>query len=432
MARRTRTAKALAQRIDMSYFKRRAPLRRWVLLLSMAAPVAALLWIGGVAATGSRAPFSSGPVAHTHAVFGERCERCHVTPMAAFRSHVTDAACLSCHDAPAHKSRQTFTPACASCHVEHRGSVNLSAMDDRFCLQCHQSLKTTDGVPAVASSVGDFWSGHPEFAVRRSNVVNRSGLTFNHAVHMKRDLLGPKGPTTLECTTCHAARDDAPRDHGREAPGRMMAGVTYAAQCASCHTLYFDPLIDAQVPHDTPEVVDAFVVRSLRTFIAANPGQIGKPDPPRGRIPVNYPYAFPSAQAKSADEWVTQRAAAVENHLWQTTCAECHGVGRAQLRPGTPLIRAIVIPPVDIPKIWMPHARFDHRPHRLTTCVTCHRSKADVSTGDIQMPSIMTCQECHKPGANAAEPRCFECHQYHDWPHAKPAVHGFELRQVTN
>jgi len=106
MARRTRTAKALAQRIDMSYFKRRAPLRRWVLLLSMAAPVAALLWIGGVAATGSRAPFSSGPVAHTHAVFGERCERCHVTPMAAFRSHVTDAACLSCHDAPAHKSRR--------------------------------------------------------------------------------------------------------------------------------------------------------------------------------------------------------------------------------------------------------------------------------------------------------------------------------------
>ena len=64
---RTRTAKKLAQRIDLHYFKRAHPLRRWRTILSIAAPAVALLWLGGMAAAGSRAPYSSGPVSSAHA-----------------------------------------------------------------------------------------------------------------------------------------------------------------------------------------------------------------------------------------------------------------------------------------------------------------------------------------------------------------------------
>ena len=52
MAGRTRTAKALAQRIDLNYFKRPHPFRRLKLVLSIAVPSAVLLWLGGNAAGG--------------------------------------------------------------------------------------------------------------------------------------------------------------------------------------------------------------------------------------------------------------------------------------------------------------------------------------------------------------------------------------------
>ena len=42
---RTRTTKKLAQRIDLDYFKRPNALRRWRFLLSVAAPVLAILWV---------------------------------------------------------------------------------------------------------------------------------------------------------------------------------------------------------------------------------------------------------------------------------------------------------------------------------------------------------------------------------------------------
>src|SRR5207247_11305997 len=103
VAGRTRTAKSLARRIDMDYFKRLPPFRRWRLILSIAAPVVVLLFIGSMTAAGSRAPYSSGSLSLAHQVFGRRCERCHVTETRAFRAHVTDMSCLACHDAPAHE-----------------------------------------------------------------------------------------------------------------------------------------------------------------------------------------------------------------------------------------------------------------------------------------------------------------------------------------
>src|ERR671911_3130906 len=126
---RTRTAKKLAQRIDLGYFKRPHPLRRWRTLLSIAAPLVGLVWLGGLAVAGNRAPYSSGPVSTAHAFAETRCEVCHVRDTS-FRAHVTDMACTTCHDGPPHPGAPNApnapgapaapAPACATCHREHQ------------------------------------------------------------------------------------------------------------------------------------------------------------------------------------------------------------------------------------------------------------------------------------------------------------------------
>jgi hypothetical protein len=430
MAGRTRTAKALAQRIDLNYFKRPHPFRRLKLVLSIAVPAAVLLWLGGNAAGGSKAPYSSGPVAASHQVFGDKCERCHVTQARAFRAHVTDNMCVSCHDAPQHKSNQTFTPTCASCHVEHRGAVRLAATANRDCLQCHRDLNTTTGRLTIAKEVGAFNGSHPEFAAKREGAKDLAVLKFNHEVHMKADLRGPAGATPLECATCHRQNEAAPT--ATRALGRRSLGeggpVTYARDCASCHPLFFDPLIDTVAPHDTPEKVHAMVTQSLRQFIAKNPSQIGRPDPVRGRIPVNFPE--PMRPVRNAADWVEARTANAERLLWSKTCAECHTIVD---RPSSSVDRQSPpqVQPTNVPTGWMPRARFDHAAHQLTGCTSCHAATTSRLTADVLMPSITTCQQCHKP-SRGAESRCFECHEYHEWKNAKPAKPGFNLDQIVN
>jgi predicted CXXCH cytochrome family protein len=410
MTRRTRTAKTLARRIDLSYFKRPHPFRRWRLILSLAAPAIALVWLASQAAAGSKAPYSSGPVSAAHASFGRRCEVCHVTPSSGFRAHVTDTACVACHDAPPHKANETFTPACSSCHLEHRGPVRLAAVGEGSCLQCHRNLETRGGAPAVATRVGSFDSAHPEFAALGGPTPDRTALRFNHQVHVRADLRGPAGPVTLDCQTCHKPQ------------AGLMTPITYEQQCASCHPLFFDPLLDRPAPHEKPEMVRAHVNGALREYIATHPEQVGRPDIVRGRIPVNFPFE-PVAPARTPDEWVARRSAAAERLLWGKTCAECHGIQGSQ--GSLP-----VIAPVNLPDVWMPRAEFDHTAHQLVTCDSCHRAAASRETTDVLLPGIATCRQCHTPDTGA-ESRCFECHQYHDRSKAKPVKPRFTLEQLT-
>src|SRR5215470_11134913 len=122
MLRRIRTTKKLAKRIDLQYFKRPHPLRRWRFWLSVGVPLLALGWLMTQRAQGGQKAYSSGPLSASHAVFTQQCSLCHVSRAGAFLKEVSDGACLSCHDAPAHHTNQTFTPACSSCHLEHKGA----------------------------------------------------------------------------------------------------------------------------------------------------------------------------------------------------------------------------------------------------------------------------------------------------------------------
>ena len=166
---RTRSAKKLAQRIDLYYFKHASPLRRWRMILSIAAPVVGLLWLGGMAAAGSRAAFSSGPVALAHAFAESKCEVCHVRA-AGFRAHVSDNACVTCHDAPAHANGKLAAPSCATCHREHQGRVALARTAEDFCVRCHGDLTQPpaplppDRIHVALRDVRSFPAGHPSFA----------------------------------------------------------------------------------------------------------------------------------------------------------------------------------------------------------------------------------------------------------------------------
>ena len=122
---RVRTTKALAKRIDLQYFTRRDLFRKWRLWLSVALPVIAVTWIVISRTSGNQNIYSKGPLSSAHAVLTQNCQVCHVRDTN-FRVHVPDTACLACHDAPVHNQRQTFTPACSSCHVEHVGQTRLA------------------------------------------------------------------------------------------------------------------------------------------------------------------------------------------------------------------------------------------------------------------------------------------------------------------
>jgi len=429
---RIRTAKQRAQRIDLYYFTHARGARRVRILLSAALPAAALLWIGGMAAAGSRKPYSAGPVSSAHAFAEAKCEVCHrsaaahtdqrgmaadhaahtdQTGMAAdhaehrderFRRHTSDNACLTCHDAPPHAANQTPPPSCAACHRDHRGRVQLAKTDDGFCVECHGELKTAHGDPRIAKAVRTFPSGHPEFAAVRAGAPPDPGqLRFNHAVHLKDDLRGPGGPEKLECSECH--RPDVVRTAARAkkpvATG-LMAPFTYQQQCARCHPLFFDERIEQPAPHATPERVRAFVRQSLASYIAQHPQDISKPDSAVRRVPLNFPRPA-EPPARTAAEWVDRRAAVDERVLWNKTCAECHA--------GLPGYA-----PTQTPRQWMPRATFDHTPHAVVNCESCHAARGSTKTSDVLLPGRAACAACHAP-SKGAESRCFECHRYHDW-----------------
>ena len=72
------STKIRAKRIALQYFKRPHPFRRWKLILSIAAPVLAALWLLVVAAArGDQRLYNGGPVSTAHAMFESDCRLCH-------------------------------------------------------------------------------------------------------------------------------------------------------------------------------------------------------------------------------------------------------------------------------------------------------------------------------------------------------------------
>jgi predicted CXXCH cytochrome family protein len=419
---RVRTAKQRAQRIDLYYFKHARGLQRWRRLLSLAVPLIALAWVSVVVFAGGRKAYSAGPVSTAHAFAEMKCEVCHSSEnaTAGFRAHTTGKTCLTCHDAPAHAPNMTPAPACSTCHREHQGRVQIARTSDGFCASCHADLKTTNGDPTVARAVSAFPQGHPEFAAVKTGARDPGGLRFNHAVHLKDGVRGPAGPEKLECAACHKP-EIARAAAGARAAARtgLMTPATFQETCARCHPLFFDERIEQAVPHAKPDAVRAFVQQTLTRYIQEHPDEIGKPDSAFRRVPLNFPRP-PEPPARNAEEWVARRSAADERILWNKTCAECHD------RSGATAEALPVYAPSNVTRQWMPRAAFDHGPHLMVTCRSCHAAEGSSKTTDVLMPNQATCASCHSP-SKGAESRCFECHRYHDWTKARPVTPAYSL-----
>jgi hypothetical protein len=445
---RVRTAKALAKRIDLQYFTRPNLIKRWRLYLSIGLVALAVAWVAYAGIAHKQQVYTKGPLSSAHAVLTTSCDVCHVRD-ASFRAPVSDKACLACHDAPTHNHLQTFTPNCASCHVEHTGKAHLAEVASSGCTQCHGDLKTTDNSQSVNPHIGGFDKQHIQFAALRDGAKDPGTINFDHSAHLKATLRGPKGQVQLACQDCHRPTNisgpwpnsvasveaavqqpvvvgvsDSQQRKRRSVEaggGAYMGSIKYVNQCAACHPLQFDRLIKEPAPHDKPEVVHAFIMKKYQEYIAQNPGalklRVGEIDtdtPPGFKESLLSPLRTEApALAGSASEWVRQRTAAAENLLWMKNCKICH-LSTEHDAPGLPQsVKAV------IPTRWFPHAEFDHQAHRMLTCTACHAGIPNSQkSADVNLPGIELCRPCHKEAgamAQAAEGKCYECHSYHDW-----------------
>lgn len=452
---RTRTTKKLAQRIDLDYFKRTSPLRRWRLLLSIAAPVLAILCVAWFGLRSDRRVYSAGNLSSAHAVLGKQCAACHVSTLGFYDEKVIDQKCVACHDGAVHHADQLFTPTCAACHADHRGAIKLAATTDANCTRCHANLQTRGDAAGFVKNIVSFEGNHPEFAALRAERGDPGTIQLNHYVHLQPNLLGPNGARVqMVCVDCHRAAADAVNAwpygdvnsetpgasrisaadaHGNEstiaasptaAPARAyMAPATYAQTCAGCHSLQFDKRIADAAPHDKPEVIRPVIVAKLRTYIAANPAELRVPrdpgrDLPEKMIPADYRLLTPA-------QWVAERVAEDEQLLWRKTCKQCH---RLTSEGGAEPPKIV---PSNITTRYMPHATFDHSQHGLLDCTGCHAAAlTSQQSSDVLLPGIATCRACHHAGTEAAESRCFECHTYHDPAQRKPAHSNFSAAQL--
>jgi hypothetical protein len=463
---RTRTTKKLAQRIDLNYFKRPTPLKRAKLWLSLLLPLLAVLWISWYAFHKDASVYSSGRMSEPHAILEKECAACHVQKASVFSAKPDNQACLACHDGPNHHDSQVTTPDCASCHTEHRGRINIAAVSEKSCAECHGDLRTAGKPTRYSPHIRSFGGGHPEFAVLRDNRRDPSAIKLNHAIHLKPIRRGPTGPIVhLDCADCHrpaAAKTswnyadanylpiNAPastdpqtisaHETGLLAPrtpstGReLMAPVSFANSCASCHLLTFDKRFNEGVPHDKPEVIHAFLKKKFQDYAVAHPSELRMPRDP-DRDLTGKPLA-PRIQTLTPADWVAVRTADAEQLLWRKTCLQCHQLAFGANHPLAAVQQNIALSSNTLPQIadshvitrWMPHAKFDHEAHGGFTCTSCHEKALTSSdSSDLLLPGIANCQTCHAPGPDHAESRCFECHTYHDWSHRKEITPKFSF-----
>lgn len=492
-SRRT-TSREQVSRIDRGYYLRMSPLRSWRAWLGVGGTVAA----AGFCAWGALdAPLhhSPGAVAAAHARWERDCRACHVpfTPIKQGTWYSTDATrsamdakCEACHRGPAHHPLQAAVEvgSCASCHVDHRGrGADISRVVDRTCTDCHADISKhrlagISGSNASTPSITRFDSDHhPEFAGLKADP---GALKFSHGRHMMAGLVfgGPSknGPMTyamlpeterqrylppgaagdelvqLSCTSCHEFSTPTVSEDGGHAgslaagsrPGAYALPVSFERHCVACHTLPFEAGGSGeQVPHGLDaEGMQRFILTTLLEHPAPKPNDTLL-DLPQA-LPANprpVPPPIENLRTKLREQ------VDVVRRFTRGMCGKCHDVVDAELPVATLLAEGgghsietwFRVPPVGIPKVWLPKARFNHGPHRGFDCRLCHQGafpaehtgllKAETAaegTSPLDHQQVMiagrdSCVACHAPpgldatGAMIGGARfdCVECHGYH-------------------
>jgi hypothetical protein len=407
--------------------------------------------------------WNPGPLSQAHQVIASDCRACHQFPFV----QVRDLSCVGCHKqiaahvlpaaAPAaqaahpsasHPSSDEVYGRCTSCHRDHKGGQMAPHAQDE-CANCHRDV-TSVVKDAGSGRATDFYYDHPDFrlslrnankadnapdAVRRvrqndpaaaAELVERSNLKFNHKLHLAqggiRDRVGKlrdadpqrdkveRGRRVLRCGDCHQPGEG----------GRLMAPVTMAQHCQECHSLQFEPgAPKREAVHGAPEAV----LTGLREFYArlvlgeVPPGVNPPADLRRQRPGAVLTYQERGAALRAAD----RKASQAFNELFTSqpgkareVCITCHELTRKGDGAGWQ------VAPVRVAKEWLPQARFTHAKHATVDCLACHGQVTDSQrSGDIAMPDIKSCRECHvsaRPAEHVEDrlaSECAMCHSFH-------------------
>ncbi len=353
----------------------------------------------------------SGPLSSVHHNLGEQCEACHQTPF----QRVQNEACVDCHAgigrhfAPATRVAALDTTRCAACHAEHNEPATLVRRDDGLCTDCHADIKAVAGEMTTTGDVVDFHDRHPPFDAQPSAPES---LKFPHDTHLDpAGIEGPQGDVVMACVDCHRPQDD----------GLRMKPVTMEEHCSTCHRLDFDPAFpEATVPHVEADVVLRRLIEYYsRSYLEDYPDPEAKSGLSRhAEVPGREPGAREREQLlrRARDRAFTIARDVIERR----TCVDCH-----EIENTGDAANPWRVVPAQLQAAWFPAARFSHARHatELSGCDRCHEAEDSHAAGDVLMPGIGACRECHGSGDPHRNPEgrvqssCTLCHGFHDVAH---------------
>jgi hypothetical protein len=251
------TGKQKAQRIEFDYYKRRDPILRAKVGLSVLALIVALAWWGaGLQVRGGRLEssavgnlrYSKGTLASVHQTWDAKCEACHL-PFNSIDAHRwtppliarggSDHLCQSCHKGPAHSGKQIAgeVKSCAGCHVDHRGrEASLLRLNDTECTTCHANLGShrladvKKEKTVTAEQITSFATDHPPFSTEAAGFKDSSGLKFNHKRHLNPGLVAEVGERDGKTLRWLADADRARYQKDGQEPDALIT-----LECKSCH-----------------------------------------------------------------------------------------------------------------------------------------------------------------------------------------------------
>ena len=362
--------------------------------------------------------WNAGELSDPHKSFADNCQACHDKPFVMVR----DEACLTCHSGIQHHADPKVVQVaaldqtrCGSCHQEHNGPHGAIVRAESQCTDCHSNIKSV-APNTELSNVGPFGAGHPQFKVSvvadaaakkivRVSLdsdlrpVDKPNLKFPHKDH----LLPTGWPKTMEKLTCASC-------HVPDSGGIGMMPISFEKHCASCHgeTLKFDAAHpDVKVPHGDPAAA-ARTVADHYARVALEGTGANEPDAPEVvRRRPGRPLTEP--ERLEALAWAKAKAAEMTRFVFDDKrgCGTCHTVEN----DGT----AWRTQPVLLQASFMPKADFTHAKHTTTPCGDCHAAETSVSSSDLLLPKIESCQNCHgSENASAKVPStCISCHDFH-------------------
>jgi hypothetical protein len=415
-------------------------------VLTREAPTDEAVVVEGMARTDVPKPtameiaWSSGPISKAHSMIENDCAACHQRPF----EMTTNNACLACHattqnhaDVNEHPALSLESTRCASCHKEHNGGDEPTAVAELACFQCHSDIKAFSP-KADLENITDFDKDHPPFKLAlvttvaqqdgtlkpqvervpflpEQPLIEKSGLKFPHNKHLVAGgMKSPTGKEQLQCASCHEI----------EPGGKLMRPIDMERDCARCHQMTFDAAgIERTLPHaDEDEVArileNYFIAAALEGGVTVESApQVVKRKRKRRIAGQNTNESRAAALSDSdrgiAIDWAKKEALIQMDTIFGVRlCGNCHEAIKAPDGAG---VERWKVQPALIQRQWMVKGGFEHESHLAMECTGCHEAPKSTKSSDVLMPPLTTCQDCHKGSdePDGARAECVTCHEYH-------------------